>query len=166
MIWRSPIPARSGAVNGRAGRPGAGVFIAAQQQFEALGEQGARMASVTLAEQADCLQALGQLEAAAEKYEEAINEAENLEDFRQVAVGKGQLATVRMDQGRYDEAIAGHEAARTLFEQQNEPQMVAVAWHQIGMVYQRRGSSTRRKPPTAGPWRLKRRSGDRCRAGE
>jgi hypothetical protein len=62
------------------------------------------------------------LEAAAEKYEEAIPSSENLEDFRQVAVGKGQLATVRMDQGRYDEAIAEHEAARTLFEQQNEPQ--------------------------------------------
>jgi tetratricopeptide (TPR) repeat protein len=42
-------------------------------------------------------------------------------------------------QGRYDEAIAGYEAARTLFEQQNEPQSVAVIWHQTGMVYQKAG---------------------------
>jgi tetratricopeptide (TPR) repeat protein len=116
--------------------PALELFIAAQQQFEALGEQGARMASVTLAEQADCLNALGQLEAAAAKYEENIQRAENLEDFRQVAVGKGQLATVRMDQGRYDEAIIEHAAARALFEQQKEPNMVAVAWHQIGRVYE------------------------------
>jgi tetratricopeptide (TPR) repeat protein len=61
-------------------------------------------------------------------------------------------------QGRYDEAIAEYEAARTLFEQQNEPQSVAVAWHQTGRVYQEAGSTTRRKPPTASPWRLRRRS--------
>jgi tetratricopeptide (TPR) repeat protein len=44
-----------------------------------------------------------------------------------------------MDQGRYGEAIAEYEAARTLFEQQNEPQSVAVIWHQTGMVYQKAG---------------------------
>jgi tetratricopeptide (TPR) repeat protein len=108
-------------------------------RFEALGEPGERMASVALAGQADCLTALGRLEDAAAKYVEAIAQSENLEDFRQVAVGKGQLATVRSMQGRYEEAIAEHAAARTLFEQQNEPQMVAVAWHQTGMVYQEAG---------------------------
>jgi tetratricopeptide (TPR) repeat protein len=158
MIWRWPID-MLGRVLEQAGQaaPALELFVAAQQQFEALGERGARMASVTLTEQADCLQALGQLEAAAEKYEEAIRRGETLEDFRGVAVGKIQLATVRMLQGRYDEAIAGYEAARTLFEQQNEPQSVAVIWHQTGIVYQRRGSSTRRKRPIAGPWRLRRR---------
>jgi tetratricopeptide (TPR) repeat protein len=120
--------------------PALELFIAAQQQFEAIeGASAARMASVTLAEQADCLQALGQLEAAAEKYEEAIQSSEIWRTSEQVAVGKGQLATVRMYQGRYDEAIAEYEAARTLFEQQNEPQTVAVAWHQIGIVYQEAG---------------------------
>jgi tetratricopeptide (TPR) repeat protein len=44
-----------------------------------------------------------------------------------------------MLQGRYDLAIAQYAAARTLFEQQNEPQSVAVAWHQTGMVYQEAG---------------------------
>ncbi|MEM9116635.1 MAG: tetratricopeptide repeat protein [Cyanobacteria bacterium P01_F01_bin.56] len=119
--------------------PALKLFVEAQQQFEALGERGARMASVVLARQADCLRALGQLEAAAEKYEEAIQESEQLDDFRQVAAGKSNLATVRMDQGRYDEAIAEYNAARTLFEQQNELQTVAVIWHQTGMVYQEAG---------------------------
>jgi hypothetical protein len=49
-------------------------------------------------------------------------------------------------------AISQYTAARTLFEKQNEPQSVAVAWHQIGVVYQAAGQFTRRKPPTASPW--------------
>ncbi|PSB23781.1 CHAT domain-containing protein [Stenomitos frigidus] len=114
-------------------------FTAAQQQFEALGERGGRMASVTLAAQADCLTALGRLEAAAGKYEERIKRGEKLGDVRGVAVGKIQLSTVRRMQGRYAEAITGYEAARTLFEQQQEPQLVATAWHQIGMVHQDSG---------------------------
>jgi tetratricopeptide (TPR) repeat protein len=120
--------------------PALELLAAAQQQFEAIeGAGAARMAAVILTGQANCLQALGQLEAAAEKYEEYIRQSEELESFRDVAVGKGNLATVRMYQGRYDEAIAGFEAARTLFEQQNEPQSVAGIWHQTGRVYQRAG---------------------------
>jgi tetratricopeptide (TPR) repeat protein len=114
-------------------------FMEAQRLFETLGEGGERMAAAALGEQADCLRALGRLEDAAVKYEERIRRGEGLEDFRGVAVGKGNLATVRMFQGRYGEAIAEHEAARTLFDQQNEPQSVAVAWHQTGMVYQEAG---------------------------
>jgi tetratricopeptide (TPR) repeat protein len=113
--------------------------IEAQRLFEALGEWGEHMAAAALGEQADCLQALGRLEDAAVKYEERIRRGEGLEDFRGVAVGKGQLATVRRMQGRYGEAIAEYEAARTLFDQQNEPQSVAVAWHQLGVAYQDAG---------------------------
>jgi tetratricopeptide (TPR) repeat protein len=119
--------------------PALELLATVQQQFEALGEPGARMASVALTEQANCLQALGQLEAAAAKYEEAIAQSEKLADFRQVAVGKSQLATVRMLQGQYDEAIAEYAAARTRFEQQHEPQMVAGLWHQTGIVYEEAG---------------------------
>ena len=119
--------------------PAVDLSVEAQQLFEALGERGERMASVTLAEQADCLQTLGRLDEAGEKYEETIKRAEKLEDSRQMAVGKGQLATVREMQGRYAEAIVGHQEARTIFEQQNEPAMVATAWHQIGIVHQKAG---------------------------
>ncbi|MEK7405603.1 MAG: hypothetical protein AAB225_10895 [Acidobacteriota bacterium] len=44
---------------------------------------------------------------AAGAYEESIKEAEDLKHPRQVAVGKFQLATVRMRQERYAEALAG-----------------------------------------------------------
>lgn len=112
----------------------------AQQRFEALGEDGARMASVTLTEQGDCLRALGNLEAAAAAYEENIQRAEKLNDTRQVATGKVQLATTRMLQKRYAEALQGYRQARALFEQLNEPGSVATIWHQMGMTYQAAGN--------------------------
>ncbi|MBW4484348.1 MAG: tetratricopeptide repeat protein [Tildeniella torsiva UHER 1998/13D] len=118
--------------------PALDLFVEAQRLFEKM-DGGASMASVALGEQADCLADLGRLEDAAAKYEDAIAQSENLEDFRQVAVGKGQLAGVRRMQKRYEEAIAAYAAARTLFEQQNEPQSVAVIWHLTGMVYQNAG---------------------------
>ena len=116
------------------------LFFTAQKKFETLGERGERMAHATLTEQALCLQALGRLDEAATKYEEAIALDEKREFFRDLAVNKGQLAMVRRKQRRYGEAIAGYEAARALFEQQNEPAMVAIAWHQLGIVHQDTGS--------------------------
>ncbi|MEM9449889.1 MAG: tetratricopeptide repeat protein [Cyanobacteria bacterium P01_E01_bin.6] len=119
--------------------PALELFIEAQHLFESLGERGERMGSVTLSRQADCLTALGRLEDAAETYGESIKRAEKLDDFRQVAVGKGQLATVLTDQGKYGDAIALYQEARTLFEQQNEPESIAVIWHQIGIVHRQAG---------------------------
>ena len=74
----------------------------ARQRFEAIAKEQAskaaeRMASVCFAEQGDCLLDLGRLDEAAAAYEESIRRAEQLGDDRQVAVGKGQLGTVRMD---------------------------------------------------------------------
>ncbi len=111
----------------------------AQRRFEALGERGAGMASVVLAEQGDCLLALGQLDAAAAAYEENIQRAEKLEDTRQVAVGKGQLATIRMFQKRYADALQSHQQALALFQQLYEPGTVATAWHQIGITHRMAG---------------------------
>lgn len=108
---------------------------AAQQGFEALGESGAGMASVCLTEQGNCLLDLGQWNQAAEAYEKAIQLDEQREAMRDVAVGKCQLATVRMQQQRYEEALAGYHEALNLFDQLNEPSSVATAWHQIAMVY-------------------------------
>jgi len=124
---------------GQAG-PALGYLEEAQQLFGTLGEQGEHMAAAVLTEQADCLTALGQLDAAVEKYEECIRRGEKLEDFRGVAVGKGQLATMLQMQGKYDAAIAGYEEALAIFESQNEPASVATAWHQMGMVYQKAGA--------------------------
>jgi tetratricopeptide (TPR) repeat protein len=111
----------------------------AQRRFEALGEHRSRMASVALGEQGNCLQALGQLEAAAAAYQGAITQSEKLENTRQVAVGKIQLATTRMLQKRYADALQGYQQALTLFQQLNEPGTVATIWHQIGMTHNNAG---------------------------
>ncbi|MBE9141228.1 CHAT domain-containing protein, partial [Nodosilinea sp. LEGE 07088] len=127
--------------------PALELLIKTQKLFEAIVERGERacmavsileterMASVCLIEQADCLQALGRLEEAAEKYEVAILRHKNRKSWRDVAIGKAQLASVRLLQGQVSEAIAGHEEARTFFEQQNEPASVANAWYQIGKAH-------------------------------
>ncbi|MCI5183650.1 MAG: tetratricopeptide repeat protein, partial [Candidatus Electrothrix sp. AW1] len=107
-----------------------------QQLFEALGEQGGRMAAVALVEQANCLSALGRLDAAVEKYKENIQRAERLKDFRLVATGKFQLATLLYLQQRYDQALAGYHEALTIFADMKEPVSVAEAWYGIGIVHQ------------------------------
>jgi tetratricopeptide (TPR) repeat protein len=111
----------------------------ALHRFEAIGDRGEQMVSATLTEQADCLTALGRLDEAAEKYEESIQRGEKLKDFRGVAVGKGQLATVRMYQKKYAAALAEYQGALDIFEKQDEPKSIATAWHQIGMVHQEAG---------------------------
>jgi len=119
--------------------PAKDLYVEAQQQFEALGERGEKMASAALSEQADCLTDLGRLDEAADAYKESIKRDEKREDYRGVAVGKMQLATVRMLQEHYAEAVAGYEAGRAIFERLNEPKSVATAWHQIGMVHAEAG---------------------------
>ena len=111
----------------------------AQRRFEALGESGASMASVTLAEQGDCLQALGQLEVAAAAYEDAIALDEKRDALRDVAVNKGQLATVRQDQKHYADALQGYSEVLHLFQQLDEPDAVATIWHQIGVTHRMAG---------------------------
>jgi tetratricopeptide (TPR) repeat protein len=97
------------------------------------------MASTCLTAQGDCLSALGRYDAAAAAYEEAIRRGEQRGDLRSVAVGKGQLGTVRLWQQRYAEALEAHQVARDSFSRLNEPGSVAIAWHQIGVVHQEAG---------------------------
>ncbi len=116
----------------------------ARQRFEAVAKerpsQGAEgMASACFTEQGDCLRNLGRLDEAATAYEEGIRRGEQHGDDRGVAVGKGQLGTVRMLQRRYPEALAAYSQARERFTQLDEPGTVAVYWHQTGVVYQKAG---------------------------
>lgn len=97
------------------------------------------MTSVCLTEQGGCLLDLGRLDEAAATYEEAICRAEQQGDNRQVAVGKGNLGTVRLQQRRYPEALKAHEEARERFTALNEPGSVAGIWHHTGRVYQELG---------------------------
>ncbi|TWU03003.1 CHAT domain-containing protein [Stieleria varia] len=117
----------------------------ARSRFEALATSmddpdhrrtSAKMASGCLTEEGDCLRDLGQLDAAAEKYEEATSLDEERGDVRDVAAGKFQLGTVRMLQGNYTDALTAFGEARETFERLGEPRSVAAAWHQIGRVHQ------------------------------
>jgi tetratricopeptide (TPR) repeat protein len=119
----------------------------ARTRFESLAETmenedhrrtSARMASVCLTEEADCLRALGQLDPAAAKYEDAINRSEKLGNLRHVAVGKGQLGTVRMWQERYDEALSLYHECRVLKEALGES--AANEWHNIGVSHEQAGN--------------------------
>ncbi len=124
--------------------PALPLLIDARQRFEAIAQErhgrGAEgMASACITEQGDCLRDLGRLDEAAAAYEEAIRRDEQRGDARSVAVGKGQLGTVRKDQRRYPEALAAYTQARERFTALDEPGTVAVVWHQTGMVYQEAG---------------------------
>jgi tetratricopeptide (TPR) repeat protein len=116
----------------------------AGRRFEALASDRSNKAaegtaSVCLTEQGDCLLGLGQYDTAAAAYEEAIRRAEQLGDQRTVAVGQGQLGSIRLQQRRYSEAMAAYEEARDTFSRLNEQGTVAVIWHQNGMVHQEAG---------------------------
>ena len=93
------------------------------------------MAAAAISESGDCLLLLGRLGDAAARYEEAIIRTEKLGDQRSLAVDKGNLATVRKDQRRYAEALAGYTEAKEIFERLDEPGHVAIAWRQTAMVH-------------------------------
>jgi tetratricopeptide (TPR) repeat protein len=116
----------------------------AGRRFEAIaskepGGGAEHMASVCFTEQGDCLRDLGRYDAAAVAYEETIRRDEQRGDLRSVAVGKGQLGTVRLYQQRYAEALETYQQARDTFLRLNEPGSIANVWHQIGRVHQEAG---------------------------
>ncbi len=112
----------------------------ARPRFEAVAKERSSKAaegsaSICLTEQGDCLRKLGRLDKAAIAYEEAIRLDEQHGSNRDVAVGKGQLGTVRLFQKRYSDALEAYTEARENFTQLDEPGSLAVIWHQTGMVY-------------------------------
>jgi tetratricopeptide (TPR) repeat protein len=107
----------------------------ALRRFKAMGEAGEQMASFCLTELGDCLRNLGRLDDAAGSYQQAIDLDAKAGRDRDVAVGKGQLGTVRMHQRRYRDALDAHADARQTFAALGEPASVATAWHHTGMVY-------------------------------
>jgi tetratricopeptide (TPR) repeat protein len=116
----------------------------ASLRFEAIAnanddKAAAGMASICLTEQGDCLSLLGRYDDAAAAYEEAIRRGEQQGDLRGVAVRKGNLGTVRLQQQRYAEALEAYQEARDTFSRLKEPGSVAAVWHQIGMVHQDAG---------------------------
>jgi tetratricopeptide (TPR) repeat protein len=120
------------------------LLIDARQRFEAVAKErpgrGAEsMACLCLTEQGDCLLALGRLDEAAAAYEQAIQLDEQSGAARDVAVGKVQLGTVRLQQRRYPEAQAAYAEARQRFTALDEPGSVAMIWDLTGTVHQEVG---------------------------
>ncbi len=116
----------------------------AHRRFQLLADQedtdaAGNMVSASLARKGECLLDLGRLEESAAAYEESIHVAEELKSERHIAVGKGQLGTVRFSQGRYEEAIKAHNEAREIFETLGEPDMAAIALQQQGVVFEEIG---------------------------
>ena len=110
-------------------------LLAGEVDTDAVGN----MISASLAKKGECLLDLGRLEESAAAYEESIHVAEELKSERHIAVGKGQLGTVRFSQGRYEEAIKAHNEAREIFENLGELNMAAVALQQTGVVFEETG---------------------------
>jgi len=121
------------------------LLLEAEQGFESIARgdparQGAEgMASVCITERGECLWRLGRLDESAAACTEAITRAERRGDARGVAVGKGNLGSVRLDQRRYDDALAAYAEARDRFARLDEPGSVAIFWHQTGIAYQASG---------------------------
>ena len=77
-----------------------------QQLFDKENSDAAgKMASASLAKKGECLLELGRLDESAAAYEESIQVAEAFKSNKHIAVSKGQLGTVRMSQGRHEEAL-------------------------------------------------------------
>ncbi|MBK9263680.1 MAG: CHAT domain-containing protein [Polyangiaceae bacterium] len=129
---------------GHASQESLGILEEARTRFATLAAAGdtdaVRMENVCIKERGDALRALGQLDAAAAKYEQAIGLHEKRGDKRAVATGRGQLGTVRLMQRRFGEALELWQENRRQFEALGEPAGVAIAWHQIGIVHQEAGN--------------------------
>ena len=109
--------------------------IANQKSSEAAGI----MASASLAKKGECLLDLDRLEEAAAAFQECIRIAEKFKSEKHMAIGKGQLGTVRLSQERYEDAIKAHDEAREIFEKLGDLNMVAVAYQQMGAVHEEIG---------------------------
>ncbi|HEX9001529.1 MAG TPA: CHAT domain-containing protein, partial [Blastocatellia bacterium] len=118
-------------------------FTEAQRRFQVLADSGeidaTKMLSATSLEKATCLRELGRLDEAAEACQEAVERNEKIGDPRGVAIDKVQLATVRLFQKSYGEALKSYQEALPIFESLNEPLSVAILWHQIGMAHRQAG---------------------------
>lgn len=97
------------------------------------------MASACLTQMGDCYSDAGRFDEAAKAYQESIEIDEKRKSWRDVAVGKGQLASVRNEQKRHGEALELYAEVMDIFKRLGEESSVAVIWHQIAMTHQDAG---------------------------
>ncbi len=92
---------------------------------------------LALTDLADALTAQGEWSRAKEAYKAGLEIAEKLGDVRDMAVSKGQLASLALMQDRLSEAADWYQEVLHLFRNLNEPVHEAIYTHQLGIVYQR-----------------------------
>lgn len=115
-----------------------GPLAEAERRFDILAIAGntdaMAMVSICPSMRGDCLCALGKFAEAATAYEESIHRATLLNNRRQIAVGKGQLGGVRLQQGQHAEAIGAYREALATFKTLGEPRAAAISGHQLGIA--------------------------------
>jgi tetratricopeptide (TPR) repeat protein len=116
-------------------------FQQAKQGFQNVDEDDnkstARMDETTLSEQGDYLTPINWLDEAAEQNQQCIKLPDQLNDKRDIATDKMQLATVYLQQNDYKAALAAFMEAKDILSQLNERHALAAIWHQTGMVYRK-----------------------------
>ncbi|BAY28322.1 TPR domain protein [Nostoc carneum NIES-2107] len=86
---------------------------------------------------ADVLMAKGDYGKARSACEAGLAIQEEIGNFRGAALANAQLGTLALGQGNLQEAEQRHRLALTTFQQLNVPAMEAVAWHQLGIGYEK-----------------------------
>lgn len=84
----------------------------------------------------DVLTDSGDFGAARSVYEKALEICTEQQDGRQMGVVNAQLGTLAMREGDRQDALERYQAALKIFRQLNEPVSEAVAWHQLGWVFE------------------------------
>jgi tetratricopeptide (TPR) repeat protein len=122
-------------------------LMEAETRFTELAQAGGQSTALALegvaGDLGNALRALGRLDEAAAAHERGIAIAKEWGNRRGAAVGRFQLGTVRLSQGRRRDALDAYEQARQTFEAIHEPQAVADAWGRIGSVQEQAGDRDR-----------------------
>jgi len=77
----------------------------------------------------------GDYASATSAYEEALSLAEELGDRRIVTAARNDLANIATIRGTLDEAIQWHKSCIQMYEEAEEPQGLAGAYHNLGKAY-------------------------------
>jgi tetratricopeptide (TPR) repeat protein len=109
--------------------------LAVAEKLE-VSEDVKRQMGVTLNDLASVLMQMGHYDEARTACEKSLVIKKEVGDARGEATAQGNLGTLAMLQGNLSEAQQYHQVALTIFQQLNEPESQAVAWHQLGRVYE------------------------------
>jgi tetratricopeptide (TPR) repeat protein len=88
------------------------------------------------AELGDVLCDLGEFDRAQQADEKSLAMKKEVDDLRGVAIAEAELGMLAMEKGDLTTAFERYRSALVTFQELQEPAREAVAWHQLGRVYQ------------------------------